>query len=98
MITVWGSIVVQEEKFDEMLELGLEHVHRSRREAGCLEHGVYVDVETRTRVVFFEKWVDEESLRRHFAVPESASFIKRAAALSLEAPTIEIYRSEPVSV
>ena len=98
MITVWGSVVAAEDRLDELLEISLEHVRRSRQEGGCVAHGVYVDVEDAARVVFFEKWADEESLRRHFAVPESGDFVRRASALALEAPTIEIFASESVAL
>lgn len=98
MITVWGSVVAAEDCLEELLEISLEHVRRSRQEAGCIAHGVYVDVENAARVVFFEKWQDEESLQRHFAVPESGDFARRAAAPALEAPAIEIFASDPVSL
>jgi quinol monooxygenase YgiN len=96
MIVVWGSVVAEEDRLEELLEISLDHVRRSRQEDGCLAHGVYADVENAARVVFFEKWENEESLRRHFAVSESGDFVRRAVALALEAPTIEIFRSEPV--
>ena len=98
MITVWGSVVAAEDCLEELLEISLEHVRRSRQEEGCIAHGVYVDVENAARVVFFEKWKDEDSLRQHFAIPESGDFVRRAGVLALEAPSIEIFRSEPVSL
>ena len=96
MITVWGSVVAAEGCLEELLEISLEHVRRSRQEDGCIAHGVHVDVENAARVVFFEKWESEESLRRHFVGPESGDFARRAAALALGAPTIEIFSSEPI--
>ena len=97
MIIVWGSTVAAEGCLDELLEISLEHVRRSRQEEGCIAHGVHADVENPARMVFFEKWTDEAALRRHFAVPESGAFVRRATALSIEAPRIEIFRSEPVA-
>src|SRR4029453_19299948 len=45
MIVVTGSVTAREDSFDEVLELSLEHVRRSRTEPGCISHAVYVDCE-----------------------------------------------------
>lgn len=96
MIIVRGSIVAAEGQLAGLLEISLEHVHRSRQEAGCLEHGVYADAENPNRLSFFERWADEDALRQHFALRASRDFVKQARALSVDATPIEIYRSEPV--
>ena len=98
MIIVWGSVVAAEDQMEELLALSLEHVQRSRQEEGCIAHGAHVDAENGCRVVFFEKWEDEAALRRHFAVPASQEFVKRASALAREAPTIDVFRAEPISL
>ena len=46
-----------------MLELSLEHVHRSRQEDGCLLHSVHRDIEDENRLVFLEHWADADTLR-----------------------------------
>ena len=96
MITVFGSVIAAEGCLEELLDVSLEHVLRSRQEDGCVAHGVYIDAETPTRLVFFEKWSDEAALRQHFAVPESRAFVQRAAALAVGQPVIEIFRSESI--
>ena len=98
MITVWGSVIAAEGKLDDLLEISRAHARRSRGEAGCRDHGAYIDTEAPDRIVFFEKWTDEDALRRHFAVRESAEFLRRATALARDTPTIEIYRSEPLRI
>lgn len=98
MVIVWGSVIAAEGRLDDLVALGLEHVRRSRREDGCLAHGVHTDAETPSRLVFFEKWADEDALRRHFAVPESREFVRRASELSVGAPIIEIFRTEPIEL
>lgn len=97
MIIVWGSVAAAEGCVAELLEISLDHVRRSREESGCIDHGAYIDAENPARVVFFEKWADEASLRRHFAVPESRDFVRKAATLATEAPIIEIFDAETVS-
>jgi hypothetical protein len=52
-------------------QLSLEHVHRSRKEPGCISHAVHVDCENSLRLVFIEQWADRAALSIHFAVPAS---------------------------
>jgi quinol monooxygenase YgiN len=55
MIIVIGSIIARQGCLDELIELSLEHVRRSRSEPGCLSHGVHADTEKPHRLVFVEK-------------------------------------------
>jgi quinol monooxygenase YgiN len=97
MIIVTGSVKARPEMLDEVLRLSLEHVHRSRLEAGCLLHSVHRDVEDDHRIVFLERWADREALDAHFQVPESGAFAIAVGELAAAPPTIEIYDcpSEP---
>ena len=76
MIVVTGSVTARQDSFDEVRRLSLEHVHRSRREPGCISHAVHVDCENPLRLVFFEQWADRTALLDHFAVPASREFVK----------------------
>jgi quinol monooxygenase YgiN len=98
MVIVTGSIRAQPEHLDRVLELSLEHVHRSRQEPGCLLHAVHVDLEDRNRLVFLEHWADADALRVHFAVPASIAFVSEAASLAVERPELSIYEAEPLSL
>ena len=84
MIVVAGHVIASEANRAEMLRISLEHVHRSRAEPGCIEHGVYVDAENPLKLHFFERWADEAAIRAHFAVPESRAFAKRLRALAAD--------------
>ena len=48
--------------------------------------------------MFVEHWSDADALRAHFAVPASIAFVREAATLAEEAPTLEIYEAQPTSV
>jgi quinol monooxygenase YgiN len=96
MILVAGQVIAAPDTLDEMLRISLEHVHRSRGEAGCLEHGVYFDAENPLKLHFFERWTDEAALRAHFAVPESRAFAKRLRALAADAGAMHIYNASDV--
>lgn len=96
MIIVWGSIETTAENLDRVLELSLEHVRRSRTEPGCLKHGVHIDAEHGTRLVFYEEWQDLPALQAHFQVPESQQFVAQVAGLATAPPELKYFESRPV--
>jgi len=91
MIVVTGSVLARQDTRDEILRLSLEHVHRSRREPGCLSHAVHSDCEDPLRLVFVERWADRNALLAHFAVPASRDFVKALQPLAAASTTLEIY-------
>lgn len=91
MILVTGSVVAREDSFDDVRRLSLEHVHRSRKETGCISHAVHVDCENTLRLVFIEQWADRAALLAHFAVPASRDFVRALQPLAASASTIELY-------
>ena len=97
MVVVWGSIEAMPDKIEEAIQLSLEHVHRSRKEPGCISHCVHIDVENRERLVFFEEWADMAALQAHFAVPESGDFVERVGGLAVGPPDMKIFESTPVN-
>jgi quinol monooxygenase YgiN len=93
MIVVTGSVIARRESFDEVLKLSLEHVHRSRREPGCISHAVHVDCENPLRLVFFEQWADRAALLAHFALTASRDFVTALQPLAAATTTLEIYNA-----
>jgi len=91
MIIVLGSIVARPDTFEALRKASLEHVHRSRTEAGCIAHAVHVDSENPLKLVFVEKWKDAAALAAHFKVKGSIDFVGHARQFGAEAPTIEIF-------
>lgn len=91
MVIITGSILARPESFEELRALSLEHVRRSRLEAGCISHDVHVDVEDPLRLVFVERWMDRDAVMVHFSVPESRAFVKAANGLAAGPPEIQIY-------
>ncbi|MDB5609788.1 MAG: antibiotic biosynthesis monooxygenase [Bradyrhizobium sp.] len=91
MIVVTGSVTAREDSLNEISKLSLEHVHRSRREPGCISHAVHIDCENPLRLVFIEQWADRAALQAHFAVPASRDFVRALQSLAATAATIELY-------
>ena len=96
MIVVTGSVTAREDSLDEVRRLSLEHVHRSRKEPGCLSHAVHIDCENTLRLVFIEQWADRAALSAHFAVPASRNFVRALQPLAAASSTIEIYDANKV--
>ena len=82
MIIVWGRMTAKEGDLEQLKEVSLEHVYRSRKEPGCLHHSVQVNVEKTNELVFYEEWEDMASLKVHFSVAASNQFIAAAKRLS----------------
>src|ERR1700710_1128282 len=95
MIVVTGSVVAPQDSFDEVRRLSLEHVHRSRKEPGCISHAVHADCENALRLVFIEQWADRAALLAHFAVPASRDFVSAFQPLAPSASTIQLYDATP---
>lgn len=98
MLIVTGSVRARPDSIERVLALSLEHVHRSRREPGCLLHSVHRDAEDSLRLVFVEHWADADALRTHFEVPASGVFVQEVTALANGSPEMAIYDAHPVSV
>jgi quinol monooxygenase YgiN len=94
MIVVTGHVVAAPETQEEILRMSLEHVHRSRSEPGCIEHGVYVDAENPLKLHFFERWADAAAIKAHFAVPASRAFAKRLRELAADPGRMEVLSAE----
>jgi quinol monooxygenase YgiN len=94
MIIVTGHVIASEATRAEMLRIALEHVHRSRAEPGCIEHGVYVDAENPMNLHFFERWADLDAIRAHFAVPESRAFAKQLRSLAADPGKMYVYEAD----
>ena len=96
MIVVTGSVTARQDLFDQVRKLSLEHVHRSRKEPGCISHAVHVDCENPLRLVFIEQWADKAALQAHFGVPASREFVRALQPLAAAPATLEIYDATTV--
>lgn len=98
MIIVTGSVVAKAGQLEALLAISLEHVSRSRKEPGCISHGVSRDAENANRLVFFEEWADRAALATHFAVPASREFVKAARQLAEGVPSLRIFEATAIEI
>jgi quinol monooxygenase YgiN len=97
MIVVIGTALARPDTLDEMRRLSVEHVERSRLEAGCLSHEVAIDVLRPLQLSFTERWDDAAALAAHFQLDASRRFAKALAALAAEAPQMTLYVADAVT-
>lgn len=97
MIIVIGSIIAKPEDAKSILDLSIEHVERSRRETGCMQHNVSVDSENCLRFVFVEYWTDMKALQVHFELKESIAFVKAISGMVSAAPEMKIFEATELS-
>jgi quinol monooxygenase YgiN len=96
MILVTGDVIAKPDTIAEMLRVSLEHVHRSRKEPGCISHDVAVDPENPLRLLFTERWADEAALKTHFRLPQSRAMWKRLQDLAADPGAMHIYATEEI--
>jgi quinol monooxygenase YgiN len=98
MILVTGRVTAKPETFAEMLRVSREHVHRSRKEPGCISHDVSVDADDPLTLHFIERWADEAALKTHFRVPESRAMWQALQSLAADPGEMRIYRADEISI
>ncbi|MEL6687962.1 MAG: putative quinol monooxygenase [Pseudomonadota bacterium] len=97
MIIVLGSIIAKSGEEDAVKALSLEHVQRSRTEAGCIAHNVSIDCENPSRFVFVEEWADMPALMAHFQLEASQHFVRDLRAHLAEPPVMKMFDADEVS-
>ena len=97
MIIVTGSVTARPDSFAALCQASLDHVHRSRTEAGCISHSVQVDCENPLRLFFFERWQDMATLEKHFRQPGSAMFLAAVRAHAAASEPIALYEVMPAA-
>lgn len=96
MIIIWGSVETEDQYRDALLHVCRTHVARSRSEPGCISHGAYVDTEDANRIVFFERWEDDDSVRQHFREPASQRFVAELRQYARSEPSLEMFAATPL--
>lgn len=96
MIVVTGTVTAKPETLEEILRVSLEHMHRSRKEPGCISHDVAIDAENPLRLMFTERWENAEALKAHFAVPASRTMFKTLQSLAADPGSMQVYEAEQI--
>ena len=98
MILVAGIVTASADTISEMLRVSTEHVHRSRKEPGCISHDVSVDADDPLTLHFIERWADEAALKAHFRVPQSRAMWKRLQELAAHPGAMHLYEAVEVKI
>ena len=98
MILVVGHAVARSDTIEQMLQLSIAHVLRSRAEPGCISHEVSRDALQPLRLTFVERWSDLAALQVHFHVEETRQFGRALAQLAENRPEMTIYQADSVDL
>ena len=96
MILVTGTVTASADTIAEMLRVSTEHVHRSRKEPGCISHHVSIDADDPLTLHFTERWESVEALKAHFRVPESRAMWKRLQEVAAHPGAMHIYEADEI--
>jgi quinol monooxygenase YgiN len=91
MIVVTGRVQTDAERRAELIRIGHELVHASRAEDGCISYRLYADTEDENAFVFVEEWESLDILKRHFAEPHIATFMRAVPAVLTGPPEISFH-------
>lgn len=98
MILVTGRVTAKPDTFDEVLRVSRAHVHRSRKEPGCISHDVSIDAGDPMTLHFIERWADTAALKAHFRVKESRIMWKALQDLAADPGAMRIYEAGEIKL
>lgn len=65
MIIVLAKIVSKENTLNNIIKEANTLINATRNESGCIEYNLHKSLENKNKLVFVEKWEDENSLKSH---------------------------------
>ena len=98
MILVTGRVTAKPETFDEILRVSREHVHRSRKEPGCISHDVSIDADDPMTLHFIERWADAAALKAHFRVKASQEMFHALQRLAADPGAMHLYEAQETKI
>lgn len=91
-VTVIAILTARPGKEDELRALLMALIEPTRKEAGCLNYDLHELPGRPGRFMFHENWESQAHLDAHFQSVHLTSALRRLDELTVEAPTIEIWR------
>ena len=65
MITVVAQIITEEYNVQKVREIAEKLVKETKKEKGCIEYDLYIDIEDERSMSMIEKWETKEDLDNH---------------------------------
>ncbi|UUV17669.1 antibiotic biosynthesis monooxygenase [Fusobacteria bacterium ZRK30] len=65
MITVVAQIITEEHNIQKVKEIAEKLVMETKKEKGCLEYDLYIDIDDERSMSMIEKWETKEDLDNH---------------------------------
>lgn len=91
MIKVVAMSIVHPEHLEEAIKLSKLLVESSRMETGCIDYGLYQDVNNPNILTMIETWDNEAALNDHKSTEHVKTIVPKLNELRIEKPSIQIY-------
>ena len=79
MIVIEARLKCNPGKRDEFLKEVQPIIATTRKEDGCLCYELFISTEDKDGLLFFERWVSRDALKKHTESPHMTEWIKRRA-------------------
>ena len=76
MIIIAGTISIDPDRVDAMLEAIVPLMHGTHAEDGCIDYVLSADPVEAGKIRIFEKWASDEALGAHMTAPHMGEFQK----------------------
>ena len=93
-IRVVAKFHVQPEKVQEFLGLCKKIIDETIKEDGCIEYGLYQELENQEILTFLEEWRDESSLGKHMKSKHFAGIFTLFSECLVKEAEVGLYKKK----
>jgi len=94
MLVIAGTIDIDPEDRDALIEAMKIVTGPSRAEPGCHHYGFSVDIEDANRFHLFEVWEDAAAVEQHFKSPHFRAYFERSGKLRISRTILRFQAEE----
>ena len=89
MIIIAGSISIDPERVDLMLEAIVPLMQATHAEEGCIDYVLSADPAEAGKIRIFEKWASDEALGAHMTAPHMGDFQKALKTVGVTGMSVQ---------
>ena len=89
MIIIAGSISIDPDRVDAMLEAIVPLMHGTHAEDGCIDYVLSADPVEAGKIRIFEKWASDEALDAHKTAPHMGEFQKGLKTMGVTGMSVQ---------
>ena len=89
MIIIAGTISIDPDRVDAMLEAIVPLMHGTHAEDGCIDYVLSADPVQAGKIRIFEKWASDEALGAHMTAPHMGEFQKGLKTMGVTGMSVQ---------